>query len=88
MSLCKNKNKLKLGKIFKNFLKNLAQSKFHTSLPNTSSPIECFHHGRGLFLLHAVATEFYMLEVPSRESFAVDSEKLQVHVFELFATLH
>ena len=40
-------------------------------------------HGRGLFLLLAVATGFYMLKVPSREaylrsinSFAVDSEKL------------
>ena len=30
--------------------------------------IERFHHGRGLFLLLAVATGFYMLKVPSWES--------------------
>ena len=31
-------------------------------------PIERFHHGRGLFLLLAVATGFYMLNVPNWES--------------------
>ena len=30
--------------------------------------IERFHHGRGLMLLLAVATGFYMLKVPSWES--------------------
>ena len=38
--------------------------------------IERFHRGRGLFLLLAVATGFYMLKVPNWESlppkFAVD----------------
>ena len=30
--------------------------------------IECFHRGRGLFLLLAVATGFYKLKVPNWES--------------------
>ena len=37
--------------------------------------IERFHRGRGLFLLLAVATRFYMLKV-NIKLFAVDSEKL------------
>ena len=39
-------------------------SKIHVS----NGFLERFHHGRGLFLLFAVATGFYMLKVPNWES--------------------